>query len=145
MDQRTVADGPVDSHGKDEVDVVLVGAGIMSTTLGVMLKELQPDLGIEMFEVLEKEAQESSSAWNNAGTGHAALCELNYTPPRSDGSIDISKALEVNVEFDLSRQLWSHLVKKGVLAPQSFIHPVPHMSFVRGAENVAFLKKRHAA
>src|SRR5947208_2909348 len=113
MNQRTVAEGPVDSHGKDEVDVVLVGAGIMSTTLGVMLKELQPDLGIEMFEVLEKEAQESSSAWNNAGTGHAALCELNYTPPRSDGNIDISKALEVNVEFDLSRQLWSHLVKTG--------------------------------
>jgi len=146
MNQRTVAEGPVDSHGKDEVDVVLVGAGIMSTTLGVMLKELQPDLGIEMFEVLEKEAQESSSAWNNAGTGHAALCELNYTPPRSDGNIDISKALEVNVEFDLSRQLWSHLVKTGAIrTPESFIHPVPHMSFVQGADHVAFLKKRHAA
>ena len=129
-----------------EVDVVLVGAGIMSTTLGVMLKELQPDLTIELFEVLEKEAQESSSAWNNAGTGHAALCELNYTPPRSDGSIDISKALEVNVEFDLSRQLWAHLVKYGAIrSPESFIHPVPHMSFVQGAEHVAFLKKRHSA
>src|SRR2546422_8343839 len=146
MNQRTVADGPVDSHGKDEVDVVLVGAGIMSTTLGVMLKELQPDLRIEMFEVLEKEAQESSSAWNNAGTGHAALCELNYTPERSDGSIDISKALAANVEFDLSRQLWASLVKKGGIgAPQSFIEPVPHMSFVRGADNVAFLKKRYEA
>src|SRR5207253_301014 len=111
---------------------------IMSTTLGVMLKELQPDLGIEMFEVLEKEAQESSSAWNNAGTGHAALCELNYTPPRSDGSIDISKALEVNVEFDLSRQLWSHLVKTGAIrTPESFLHPVPHMSFVQGADRLA--------
>src|SRR5438876_8116580 len=146
MNQRTVAEGPVDSHGKDEVDVVLVGAGIMSATLGVMLKELQPDLGIEMFEVLEKEAQESSSAWNNAGTGHAALCELNYTPQCSDGSVDISKALEVNVEFDLSRQLWSYLVNKGAIAdPRSFIHPVPHMSFVWGAEHVAFLKKRYAA
>ena len=100
MSRRTVAESPA-KPGADEVDVVLVGAGIMSTTLGVLLKELQPDLSIEMFEVLEKEAQESSSAWNNAGTGHAALCELNYTPPRSDGSIDISKALEVNVEFDL--------------------------------------------
>jgi malate dehydrogenase (quinone) len=127
-------------------DVVLVGAGIMSTTLGVILKELQPDLTIELLEVLEKEAQESSSAWNNAGTGHAALCELNYTPPRSDGSIDISKALEVNVEFDLSRQFWSYLVKTGAIpSPESFIHPVPHMSFVQGAEHVAFLKKRHTA
>jgi len=86
---------------------------------------------------------ESSDAWNNAGTGHAALCELNYTPQATDGSIDISKALEVNTQFDLSRQFWSFLVGKGVLKdPQSFINPVPHMSFVRGAENVAFLKKR---
>src|SRR6266481_12058 len=138
MNQRTVADGPVDSDGKDEVDVVLVGAGIMSTTVEVMLKELQPDLRIEMFEVLEKEAQESSSAWNNAGTGHAALCELNYTPPRSDGSIDISKALDVNIEFDLSRQLWSYLVRTGAIrSPESFIHPVPHMSFVQGADHAA--------
>src|SRR5215510_7332509 len=145
MSRRTVAQSP-GTRGADEVDVVLVGAGIMSTTLGVLLKELQPDLSIEMFEVLEKEAQESSSAWNNAGTGHAALCELNYTPPREDGSIDISKALAVNVEFDLSRQFWSHLVKNGAIrSPESFIHPVPHMSFVQGADHVAFLKKRHAA
>jgi malate dehydrogenase (quinone) len=89
---------------------------------------------------------ESSEAWNNAGTGHAANCELNYTPERSDGSVDISKALEVNVEFDLSRQLWSYLVKKRAIAdPRSFIHPVPHMSFVHGAANVAFLKKRFEA
>jgi malate dehydrogenase (quinone) len=87
-----------------------------------------------------------SDAWNNAGTGHAALCELNYTPERSDGTIDISKALDVNVEFDLSRQLWAYLVRKGAIAdPQSFIHPVPHMSFVRGAEHVAYLRKRYAA
>src|SRR5215468_6946097 len=130
----------------DERDVVLVGAGIMSTTLGVLLKELQPDLRIDMFEVLEKEAQESSNAWNNAGTGHAALCELNYTPARADGSIDISTALQVNTEFDLSRQFWAYLVKKGAIKdPQSFIHSVPHMSFVRGPENRAFLKKRFEA
>ncbi len=129
-----------------EPDVVLVGAGIMSATLAVFLKELQPALDIEMFETLGGPALESSDAWNNAGTGHAANCELNYTPERSDGSIDISKALDVNVEFDLSRQLWSYLVKKGAIAdPQSFIHPVPHMSLVHGAENVAFLKKRFAA
>jgi malate dehydrogenase (quinone) len=127
-------------------DVVLVGAGIMSATLAVILKELDPSLKIEIYEVLGSEAQESSNAWNNAGTGHAALCELNYTPQKSDGSIDISKALEVNTEFDLSRQLWAYLVKKGAIKdPQSFIHPVPHFSFVRGPENVAFLKKRFQA
>jgi len=127
-------------------DVILVGAGIMSATLAVILKELDPSLKIEIYEVLGSEAQESSNAWNNAGTGHAALCELNYTPEIADGSIDISKALEVNTEFDLSRQLWTYLVKKGAIKdPQSFIHPVPHMSFVRGSDNVAFLKKRFEA
>ncbi len=127
-------------------DAVLVGAGIMSATLAAILKELDPSLKIEIHEVLGSAAQESSNAWNNAGTGHAALCELNYTPQKSDGSIDISKALEVNTEFDLSRQLWAYLVKKGAIKdPQSFIHPVPHMSFVRGTDNVAFLKKRFEA
>jgi malate dehydrogenase (quinone) len=127
-------------------DVILVGAGIMSATLAVILKELDPSLKIEIYEVLGSEAQESSNAWNNAGTGHAALCELNYTPQESDGSIDISKALPVNTEFDLSRQFWAYLVNKGAIKdPQSFIHPVPHCSFVQGAENVAFLKKRFEA
>lgn len=130
----------------NQPDVVLVGAGIMSATLAVMLKELEPGLKIEVFEVLGSEAQESSNAWNNAGTGHAALCELNYTPEKSDGSIDISKALQVNTEFDLSRQFWAHSVKKGSIKdPRSFIYPVPHMSFVRGRENIAFLKKRFEA
>src|ERR1700683_5246926 len=130
----------------EKSDIVLVGAGIMSATLGVLLKELLPDLTIQMFETLDGAAQESSNAWNNAGTGHAALCELNSTPMRADGSIDISKALAVNTEFDLSRQLWAYLVKKGAIAsPEAFIHPVPHMSFVHAADNVAFLKKRHAA
>jgi len=127
-------------------DVVLIGAGIMSATLAIILKELDPKLKIEIHEVLGSEAQESSNAWNNAGTGHAALCELNYTPQRADGSIDISKALEVNTEFDLSRQLWAYLVAKGAIKdPQSFIHPVPHMSFVRGVDNRNFLKKRFEA
>jgi malate dehydrogenase (quinone) len=130
----------------DHPDVVLVGAGIMSATLAVILKELDPSLNIELYEILGSEGQESSNAWNNAGTGHAALCELNYTPQRSDGSIDISKALEVNTEFDLSRQLWAYLVKTGAIKdPRSFIHPVPHFSFVRGSDNVAFLKKRFEA
>jgi malate dehydrogenase (quinone) len=129
-----------------ETDILLIGAGIMSATLAVMLRELDANLKIEIHEVLDGEAQESSNAWNNAGTGHAALCELNYTPMGEDGKIDIAKALEVNTQFDLSRQLWSYLVKKGAIEnPQDFIFPVPHMSFVRGADDVAFLRKRFEA
>ena len=135
-----------DNRVGEEVDVALVGAGIMSTTLGVFLKELQPHLKLEILECLPGEAQESSGAWNNAGTGHAANCEMNYTPMAADGRVDIARALEVNVEFDMSRQFWSYLVKKGAIAtPESFIHPVPHMSFVIGTEHQAFLRKRHAA
>jgi malate dehydrogenase (quinone) len=133
-------------HAVAEPDVVLVGAGIMSATLGVLLKELDCALHIELLEALDGAALESSGVWNNAGTGHAANCELNYTPEREGGSIDISKALAVNAQFDLSRQFWAYLVKKGALAdPRTFIHPVPHMSFVRGPEDVAFLRKRFAA
>src|SRR5262249_43877823 len=99
-----------------EPDVVLVGAGTITAPLGVFLKDLGPALNITMIETLDGAALESSDAWNNAGTGHAANCELNYTPERADGTIDISKALEVNVEFDLSRQFWSYLVTKGAIA-----------------------------
>jgi malate dehydrogenase (quinone) len=95
------------NHSTHDPDVLLVSAGIMSATLAVMLKELDPTLTLDVYEVLGDAAQESSNAWNNAGTGHAALCELNYTPQMSDGSVDISKALHVNTEFDLSRQFWA--------------------------------------
>lgn len=133
----------IENYQLTHPDVVLVGAGIMSATLAVLLKELDPGLKIEIYEVLDAPAEESSNAWNNAGTGHAALCELNYTPERADGSIDISKALQVNTEFDLSRQFWSYLVKeKRIPDPQDFIHSVPHHSFVQGQENVDFLQKR---
>ena len=127
----------------DALDVLLVGAGIMSSTFGTFLKELEPSLRIAMVETLHDCGQESSKGWNNAGTGHAANCELNYTPQRKDGSVDISKALEVNTEFDLSRQLWAYLVGKGAIPdPRAFIHPCPHMSFVWGDANVAFLRAR---
>jgi malate dehydrogenase (quinone) len=127
-------------------DVVLVGAGIMSATLGVLLKELQPDLDIVLLEGRDGPAQESSNGWNNAGTGHAAMCELNYTSERPDGTVDISRALKVNTQFDLSRQLWSYLLRKGALPnPDAFIHSVPHISFVRGAESVSFLRRRFEA
>lgn len=129
-----------------QTDVLLIGAGIMSATLGTLLKELEPSLSITMVESLDDCAQESSHGWNNAGTGHAANCEMNYTPARADGSVDIHKALEVNTEFDVSRQLWSYLVQKGRIPdPQAFIHPCPHMSFVWGEENVAYLRARYKA
>jgi malate dehydrogenase (quinone) len=128
------------------VDVALIGAGIMSATVGTLLKALDPSLNAAVFERLEDCALESSHGWNNAGTGHAANCELNYTPEAADGSIDISKALEVNVELDLSRQLWTYLVRTGAIPdPSAFIRSCPHMSFVVGAEDRAFLRKRHAA
>ncbi len=128
-----------------ELDAVLIGAGIMSATLAVLLKHLEPGMSVEVFEGLGGPAEESTNAWNNAGTGHAALCELNYTPEK-DGKIVISKALEVNTEFDLSRQFWAYLVSTGAIKnPRSFIHPVPHISFVRGANDVSFLKRRYEA
>jgi len=127
-------------------DVVLIGAGIMSATLGTLLKELDPSLSIAMVETLHDCGLESSDGWNNAGTGHAANCELNYTPQRADGTVDIAKALEVNTEFDISRQLWAHLVQRGAIPdPRAFLHPCPHISFVWGSQNVAFLRARFQA
>lgn len=129
-----------------QTDVLLVGAGIMSATLGALIKNLEPDWSIKVFERLAGPAQESSDPWNNAGTGHSALCELNYTPQRPDGSVDVSKAITVNQQFQLSRQFWAHGVDQGLLGePGTFINAVPHVSFVRGDEDAAYLKARHAA
>ncbi|MCQ2010327.1 malate:quinone oxidoreductase [Sporolactobacillus sp. STSJ-5] len=129
-----------------ETDVILIGAGIMSATLASLLKELAPEWKISVFEKLSGPGKESSNEWNNAGTGHSALCELNYTPEKSDGSIDITKAVKVNEKFQLSRQFWSYLVRSGrIQNPQEFIRPIPHMSFVEGDKNVTFLKKRFEA
>ena len=129
-----------------EIDVALIGGGVMSATLGTLLKQLQPDWSIAVYERLSDVAQESSNPWNNAGTGHSALCELNYTPQRSDGSIEIASAVKVNEQFQISRQFWSYLVDQRVLPnPQSFINPVPHMSFVWGETNVAYLRARFEA
>ncbi|WP_436883151.1 malate dehydrogenase (quinone) [Mammaliicoccus sciuri] len=126
-----------------KTDVILIGGGIMSATLGTMLKELSPNLEIKLFEKLSKPAEESSNEWNNAGTGHSALCELNYTKEEADGSVNIDKAIQINEQFQLSKQFWTYLVNKGSLTdPQSFIRPVPHMSFVYGDKNVQFLKNR---
>ncbi|WP_039238703.1 malate:quinone oxidoreductase [Bacillus thermotolerans] len=134
------------SNQHTRTDVILIGAGIMSATLGTMLKELAPDWNIKVFEKLERAGEESSHELNNAGTGHAALCELNYTSEKPDGSIDITKAININEQFQVSMQFWSHLVKSNLIRnPQEFIMPLPHMSMVQGESNVAFLKKRFEA
>ncbi|REK71928.1 malate:quinone oxidoreductase [Paenibacillus paeoniae] len=127
-------------------DVILIGAGIMSATLGALLKELVPGWKITVFEKLPSAGEESSNEWNNAGTGHAALCELNYTSEKKDGSVDISKAIQINEQFQVSMQFWSYLVHNKLLRnPQDFIMPLPHMSLVQGEKNVSFLKKRYEA
>lgn len=130
---------------KPSYDVVLIGGGIMSATLATLLHELQPDLEIAIFERLGRFAQESSAAWNNAGTGHSAFCELNYTVPGADGSIDISKAEKIAEQFEVSKQFWAYLLKKDHISnPKEFIHSCPHMSLVFGEYDTAFLQKRHA-
>ena len=128
----------------EQTDVVLVGAGIMSATLGSMMKTLNPQLKINIYERLDLVAAESSDAWNNAGTGHSAFCELNYTSQRPDGTIEFNKAVSINEQFEISKQFWAYMVNKGKLPePKSFINNVPHMSFVWGNKNVEYLKKRY--
>jgi malate dehydrogenase (quinone) len=135
--------GVVSEAGKP-VDVVLIGGGIMSATLGTLLSILQPDWSIRVFERLGDVAGESSNPWNNAGTGHAALCELNYMPEQPDGTVEPSKAIAINEQFQVSRQFWSFLVEQGdVPDPSTFINTVPHMTFVRGEKNVEYLRKRY--
>ncbi|WP_020007204.1 malate dehydrogenase (quinone) [Salinicoccus albus] len=127
-------------------DVILIGAGVMSATVGSFLKNVEPDWNIKLFERLDKPAIESSNEINNAGTGHAALCELNYTVEQEDGSINIEKAKEINEQFEISKQFWSHLVRnREIQNPQDFIRPLPHISFVQGENNVNFLRKRFEA
>ncbi|MEE4126771.1 malate dehydrogenase (quinone) [Pseudomonas viridiflava] len=137
---------PAHSAEAKKVDVLMVGGGIMSATLAVWLNELEPSWSMEMVERLDGVAEESSNGWNNAGTGHSALAELNYTPEDKNGNVDISKAIEINEAFQISRQFWSWQVKTGVLKnPRSFINSTPHMSFVWGDDNIKFLRKRYAA
>ncbi len=130
-------------NSEETVDVVLIGGGIMSATLGSLLSQLQPDWSIRVYERLGEVAQESSNAWNNAGTGHAALCELNYMPENPDGSVSAAKAISINEQFQVSRQYWAYLVEQGALPePHNFINTTPHMTFVKGAANIEYLRKR---
>ena len=127
------------------LNIVLIGAGIMTATLGVFLRKLMPDANISIYERLDSVAAESSDAWNNAGTGHSSFCELNYTP-FDNGKVDISKALEIAQSFEISKQLWAYLKEEGCISYETpFINDIPHMSFVWGNDNVDFLKTRYDA
>lgn len=126
-----------------KTDVVLVGSGIMSATLGALLRLVEPDWNITLIERLDAAAAESSDPWNNAGTGHSALCELNYTPQLPDGTIEIAKAINVNEQFQVTRQFWAYAHENGILTDvRSFLNPVPHVSYVQGADNVDYLRRR---
>ncbi|MDT5319342.1 MAG: hypothetical protein QOD88_1864 [Mycobacterium sp.] len=129
-----------------KVDAVLVGTGIMSATLGALLRRLEPDWSITVVERLDAAAAESSDPWNNAGTGHAGLCELFYTPQQPDGSIDVTKAVRVNEQFQITRQFWAYAAENGMLSDvRGFLNPVPHVSFGQGAERVDYLRRRRQA
>ncbi|WP_084168289.1 malate dehydrogenase (quinone) [Paraburkholderia acidipaludis] len=129
-----------------KVDVMLIGGGVMSSTLGVLLHELEPQWSMLMLERLDAVANESTNGWNNAGTGHCALAELNYTPEQPDGTVQIGSAVAINEAFQVSRRFWTSMVERGVLSePRRFINAAPHMSFVFGDEDVRFLRQRHEA
>lgn len=134
-------------HHIENPDVILIGSGVMSANLGALLKCLDPAMRIQVYEVTEGFSQESSHGWNNAGTGHAGICELSYTPFRHpDGSVDVDKAIGVFEEFERSKLFWAYAVEKGMIDnPREFINQVPHISFVYGQEQVDFLKDRHAS
>ncbi len=129
----------------DELDVILIGSGVMSANLGALLKQLDPELRIELYEVTKELSQESSNGWNNAGTGHAGICEVAYTPDRGeDGEIKVDKAIEIFAEFEQTKQFWAHAVRTGMIdQPTEFINQVPHISFVYGQEQVEFLRSRY--
>lgn len=132
-------------HALSEPDVLLIGSGIMSATLGAMLKNLNPDYSIQLYEAADAFAQEASNGWHNAGTGHAGICELSYTPDRGeDGEVDVGKAIEIFRQFEDSKYFWGHLVRSEVISdPTTFVNPVPHISFVYGQEQVDFLRSRY--
>jgi malate dehydrogenase (quinone) len=148
LDHRPVGDsGRVTPRLVDSPDIVLVGSGIMSSTLAVILKQLEPRLRIQMVEVTNELAREASDGWNNAGTGHAGVCEMSYTPRRDpEGRVPIARALRIFEQFEQSKQFWGAMVVSGAVGePADFIHSVPHICFVKGTVDVDFLHVRHAA
>ena len=135
----------MNSNLKNEIlDVALIGSGVMSANLGALLKSMDSKLKIELYEVTEDLSYESSNGWNNAGTGHAGICELSYTPDRgTDGKVKVGKAVEIFEQFEQTKQFWAYAVRTGMIdRPSDFINAVPHISFVYGQEQVDFLKSR---
>ncbi|WP_299134214.1 malate dehydrogenase (quinone) [uncultured Tenacibaculum sp.] len=133
-------------NSKKEYDLICVGGGIMSANLGLLAKLLNPEIKILILEKLNDVAQESSAAWNNAGTGHSALCELNYCPENQDGTISIEKAIKICKEYEISKQFWAYLVEEKLIdAPENFVKPVKHHSWVLGKMNSDYLEKRYKA
>ena len=130
------------SDSKNTYDAIIVGAGIMSSTLAVLLHELEPDLRLLIVERLSSPGLESSSAKNNAGTGHAANCELNYTPIQEGGDVSTNKAFEINKSFEQSLEFWASLAEKGKLMPETFLNKLPHISLVFGDNDISLLKRR---
>ena len=126
-------------------DVILIGSGVMSANLGALLKRLEPALRIQVYEVTDELAQEASHGWNNAGTGHAGICELSYTPTQAaDGTVDVSNAIKIFEQFEKTRQFWASAIADGLIGkPKDFINPVQHLSFVHGAKWVDYLRARH--
>lgn len=129
----------------DQPDVILIGSGVMSANVGALLKSIEPTLKIQVYEVTAELAQESSDGWNNAGTGHAGICELSYTPFREpDGTVKVQKAIDIFAQFEWTKQFWAYALKHGMVdQPREFINPVPHLSFVHGAEQVEYLRARY--
>ena len=126
----------------NKYDAVLVGAGIMSSTLALLISELLPDIKILIVERLSSPGLESTGVFNNAGTGHAANCELNYTPMDEKGVIEIDKALSINNAFEMSLELWASLYESGKIDINKFLNFIPHISFVSGLKNTDYLYKR---
>ncbi len=127
-------------------DICLIGAGIMSATLAILIKKLMPESKISVYEQLESAARESSNAWNNAGTGHSAFCELNYTPQKKDGSISIEKAIDIAKKFEISKHFWTYLTANKILPKEAnYLNQVPHITFVSGQTDIDYLKKRYEA
>eukprot|EP00440_Ansanella_granifera_P037345 gb/GFBE01040518.1/.p1 GENE.gb/GFBE01040518.1/~~gb/GFBE01040518.1/.p1 ORF type:complete len:563 (+),score=195.61 gb/GFBE01040518.1/:1-1689(+) len=134
-----------------EVEVVLIGAGIMSATVGLMIKELEPEWKMLMFERLAAPGLESSNGFNNAGTGHAGFMEPNYTkevlnPDGSLKTVTTEKVTHVCEQFLSSRQYWEYLTRKSLLPnPDTWIHQTNHIALGVGKDQVEFIKKRYEA
>lgn len=110
--------------------VIVIGAGIMGTTFAVLAKELAPELDVTILERLEGPGAGNSWVFNNAGTGHEANCELNYTPVDEE-VISVEKALKIHAQFNVAKQFWAYLVNKGAIQdPKTFINQTKHCTIV---------------